>query len=111
MLTEALSIALIARQYGRQISLEKVEKAARSENFASEKKFVSYFSDQGVRVTKKKITADGVVARPYLFPCVTTLDQLGGVVLTSYSVDRESLFYVDPTNTSSGKAVGYGPIA
>ena len=102
MLTEALSIALIARQYGRQISLEKVEKAARSENFASEKKFVSYFSDQGVRVTKKKITADGVVARPYLFPCVTTLDQLGGVVLTSYSVERESLSYVDPTNPSSG---------
>ena len=58
MLTEALSIALIARQYGRQISLEKVEKAARSENFASEKKFVSPFKKfiNSVHFTKNKFS-------------------------------------------------------
>ena len=102
MLTEAMSAVLIARQFGRQIALDTIEKDISSGKIASSDDFVSYFLERGVRMTKKKISLEGLINRPYLFPCVATINGNQGIVVTAYSKESSLLTYVDPTNSSSG---------
>ncbi len=102
MLSEALSIALIARQFGRQIALDKVEADINGAEITTLRDFTSYFFDEGIRVSRKKISVDSLVERSYLFPCVVSLTGDTGIVATGFSEQNKMLSYVDPTNPSSG---------
>lgn len=83
LLTSAIGVTLLARQYGVRVQPDVVEDALNKGVIRSSKDLDSYFGRQGIRTSFRKLRTADLVGKKYLFPCVGLMKDNRALILVA----------------------------
>lgn len=105
LLTSAMGITLLARQYGVRVQPDAVEDAISKGTIRSRRDLESYFSRQGIQATLRKLRSTDLVDKKYLFPCVGLMKDNRALILVGVQQTGDAsepvITTFDPTDPSA----------
>lgn len=100
MRTSSTAGAMLARQFGIQISVEAIEEKFDAGEFKNLKDLTRFFERSGVKLSYVSMKRVDLITKNYLFPCVAILKSGQSVIITAIQSVAESqtdtVSYVDP---------------
>lgn len=101
MLSAALGIGQIGRQYGRLIDLAGVEAAAAEGRLDTIDLVQRYFAERSIVVHRRRIGLKALPKRSYLFPSIAVLRNGNALMVTGVRKNADGaqqIYYIDPVN-------------
>ena len=106
--SSAIGVTFIARQFGVLVNADAVEEAIKSGTLASTKDFVDYFFKQGVLVRLGKLAFRDLLAKKYIFPCVSIMKDGRSFILIGVDAtngpDKAEIIAIDPLDPTAKPA-------
>jgi ABC-type bacteriocin/lantibiotic exporter with double-glycine peptidase domain len=103
--TSAIASALLARQYGINITTDAIEGKFENNEIKSPKDLEIYFQTAGIKISNFSLKAHEFLERSYLFPCIAPLKDGKSLIIASVKDNKQTqqieLSLIDPLDPTS----------